>query len=268
MVRAIAWQGSGVRFLDQSKLPEEEHYIETDRCTVLAEAIRSLRIRGAPLIGVAAAYGVALAALQAEREHLPTDPAVREAIQTLLQTRPTAVNLSWALTRMRCILEMQIPGGEKCQKYVEEAIAIHREDEMMCRKIGECGAPLIPDGATILTHCNAGALATGGDGTALNVVYTAHRQGKHVRVFACETRPLLQGARLTTWELMKAGIDVTLITDSTAAFLMQKRKIDLVAVGADRIAANGDTANKIGTYMHALAAAAHRIPLYVIAPSS
>ncbi len=268
MVRAIQWQAGVVRFLDQSKLPAEEEYVETDRSAVIADAIRALRIRGAPLIGVAAAYGAALAALEARRANLPIGPPVREAIRTLLATRPTAVNLSWALHRMGCILELQIPDDEKCARFVEEALAIHHEDEMMCRKIGEEGAPLIPDGASVLTHCNAGALATGGEGTALNVLYTAHRQGKHLRVFACETRPLLQGARMTTWELMKAGISVTLITDSTAAFLMQQKKIGLVVVGADRIASNGDTANKIGTYMHAVAAHAHKIPLYVIAPSS
>jgi methylthioribose-1-phosphate isomerase len=268
MVNAITWKGNGVRFLDQSKLPLEELYVETDRYTDLAEAIRTLSIRGAPLIGVAAAYGTALAALEAQREHVPIDPFVDKAINTLLQTRPTAVNLSCALDRMRRVLTMQLSPGEKCSKYVQEAIAIHREDEMMCRSIGEAGSVLVPLNATILTHCNAGALATGGEGTALGVVFTAARQGKVARVYACETRPALQGARLTTWELMKAGIDVTLITDSTAAFLMQQKKIDLVIVGADRIAANGDTANKIGTYMHALSAHAHAIPMYIAAPGS
>lgn len=268
MVKAIEWQGSGVRFLDQAKLPLEEHYVETDRYLVVADAIRTLSIRGAPLIGVAAAYGTALAALEAKHERKPIDSFVDQAIITLRQTRPTAVNLTWALDRMRQIRKLKLSVDEKCSKYVEEAVLIHREDEMMCRIIGDAGAVLVPPGSTILTHCNAGALATGGSGTALGVIFTAHRQKKVSHVYVCETRPALQGARLTTWELMKAGIDITLITDSTAAFLMQQKKIDLVIVGADRIAANGDTANKIGTYAHAVSAHAHAIPMYVAAPSS
>jgi len=268
MVKAIEWRGDRVRFLDQSRLPLREKYTETRHFTVIADAIRTLRIRGAPLIGIAAGYGAALAALEARRRKAPVDRWLDKAITTLLDTRPTAVNLSWALSRMKQILDLRISGDEKCSRCVEEAISIHREDEVMCRKIGEWGESLIPMKAAILTHCNAGALATGGQGTALGVVYSARETGKTLHVFVCETRPALQGARLTTWELMKSGVDVTLLTDSTGAFLMQQKKIDLVIVGADRIAANGDTANKIGTYMHALAAHAHHIPVYVAAPSS
>ena len=268
-MKTIEWLGNRVRFIDQTKLPLEETYRETDQYTVIAEAIRSLSIRGAPLIGIAAGYGVALAGIQSQR----TEPQsfreeIEHAIGVLAATRPTAVNLFHALERMKSALSASLSFANVRDALVQEAIAIHREDEEMCRRIGECGAQIIPDHARILTHCNAGALATGGEGTALSIITTLHRRGKPVIVFASETRPLLQGARLTTWELMKAGIDVTLITDSTAAFLMQQRKIDCVVVGADRIARNGDAANKVGTYMHAVAASHHGIPFYVAAPSS
>jgi methylthioribose-1-phosphate isomerase len=268
MVTTIEWRGDRVRFLDQTRLPLAEEFIETDRYTVIADAIRSLSIRGAPLIGIAAAYGVALAVRSAVRDGFTPEEAMRQAITLLKSTRPTAVNLAWALNRISSRCLRADSSGDLAERCLAEAKSIHEEDIRMCRAIGEAGAALIPDNAAILTHCNAGALATGGQGTALSVVVTAYRSGKVRTVFASETRPAFQGARLTTWELRKAGIDVTLITDSTAAYLMQKRAIDLVIVGADRIAANGDTANKIGSYSHAVAARAHNIPFYVAAPSS
>lgn len=221
-----------------------------------------------PLIGIAASYGVALAVQSASRDGFTPEEAMNRAILLLKSTRPTAVNLSWALDRLakRCLQ----PGlsGTLAARCLAEAKEIHDEDVRMCRAIGEAGMALIPANARILTHCNAGALATGGQGTALSVVVMAFRNGKVGRVFASETRPAFQGARLTAWELQKAGIDVTLITDSTVAYLMQQRSIDLVIVGADRIAANGDTANKIGSYSHAVVARAHDIPFYVAAPGS
>jgi methylthioribose-1-phosphate isomerase len=268
-MKSIEWCGTSVRLIDQTKLPIEEIYIQTDDYHVLADAIRTLKIRGAPAIGVAAGYGVALAALK----YRTTDVHgfrnfIGKTISELASTRPTAVNLFWALERMRKITDtaMFVESGRVL--LIEEALAIHREDEEMCRCIGEHGAALIPAQATILTHCNTGALATGGDGTAQNVITTAHRQGKSVRVYAGETRPALQGSRLTAWELMKLGIDVTLITDNMAAFLMKQKKIDLVVVGSDRIAANGDAANKIGTYSVAVIAKYHHVPFYIAAPTS
>ena len=194
--------------------------------------------------------------------------AISSAADELNSTRPTAVNLFWALQRMRKILASAVSAESARQLLVDEALKIHREDEEMCRQIGEHGAALIPQTATILTHCNTGALATGGEGTAQSIITTAVRQGKSISVYAAETRPALQGARLTAWELMKQGVDVTLITDSTASFLMKKSRITCVVVGADRIAANGDTANKIGTYNHAVTARYHGVPFYVAAPTS
>ncbi|MGA2622414.1 MAG: S-methyl-5-thioribose-1-phosphate isomerase [Bacteroidota bacterium] len=268
-MKSIEWLGSSVRFIDQAKLPLEEAYITTDDYSVLAEAIRTLKIRGAPAIGIAAAYAVALASLKftdsdvrAFRSH------VRKAMDELASTRPTAVNLSWALNRMQQVAGRATTVVEGRDELVQEAISIHREDADKCRRIGEHGLALIPPRASILTYCNTGALATGGEGTALSIITTAHRCARVIRVFACETRPALQGARLTTWELMRAGIEVTLITDNAAASLMQQKKIDLIIVGADRIAANGDTANKIGTYNLAVLARYHGIPLYVAAPTS
>ena len=268
-MRSIEWLGSRVRLIDQTKLPLEETTIETDDFRVLAEAISALRIRGAPAIGVAAAYGVALAALTFPGTDFQAfSRFVHNAAGELNATRPTAVNLSWSVRRMKRVLDLATSTENARRLLVDEALGIHREDEEMCRKIGEHGSSLIPESATILTHCNTGALATGGDGTAQSVITTAFRQGKSISVYASETRPTLQGARLTAWELMKLGVDVTLITDSMACFLMKKTKITCVIVGADRIAANGDTANKIGTYNHAVTARYHGIPFYVAAPSS
>ncbi len=266
-MRAIEWLGKCVRFIDQTKLPFEESYILTDDYNVIVEAIQKLRLRGAPLLGVAAAYGVVLASLKATNpETFRTQ--IQQSIDELVQTRPTAVNLFRALKRMKNVLDESETLELAQRNLVDEAIVINYEDTEMCWLLGKNGAELIPHQATILTICNTGFLATGGEGTALNAVFEANRLGKKVKVFACETRPLLQGARLTTWELMKQGVDVTLITDSMAASLMKTKKIDCVLTGADRIARNGDTANKIGTYSLAVLTKYHQIPFYVVAPTS
>ncbi|MDD5288017.1 MAG: S-methyl-5-thioribose-1-phosphate isomerase [Dehalococcoidales bacterium] len=265
----IEWLGDKVRILDQTRLPSEEVYLETSDYKEIASAIRELKVRGAPLIGVAGAYGLALGGLQiyarssAELLHKLHDVAL-----VLIGTRPTARNLFWAIERMeRAAKEgKSIPGI--LDILVKEAIKIHTEEADATLKLSQFGAELIKDGATILTHCNTGPLATTGYGTALGIIIYAHQQGKKVKVFADETRPLLQGARLTTWELKKAGIPVTLITDSMAGYFMKQGKIDCAIVGADRIAANGDTANKIGTYSVAVLAKENGIPFYVAAPTS
>lgn len=268
---SLEWLGSKLRFLDQTKLPAEEVYIVTDDYRIVIDAIRKLSIRGAPALGVAAAYGAALAALENSNENSSSfKNKLTSVIIELKSTRPTAVNLFWSLERISKILEKSIISGVKLTtaKIIEEAIIIQNEDISMCNAIGIIGAEIVPQNATILTHCNTGALATGGAGTAQNVIVTAHKRGKNIRVFSGETRPLLQGARLTTWELMKLGIDVTLITDSTAAFLMQQKKIDLVITGADRITMKGFVANKVGTYNLAVNAKMHSIPFYIAAPTS
>ncbi len=249
----LRWTGNALELLDQRILPSEERWIACRDHHEVATAIRDMVVRGAPAIGCAAAYGVALGA----RAHAPLELVIAE----LAATRPTAVNLFWALERMR---RVQPPSVEAL---TAEAIRIHDEDIASCLAIGKHGAPLLPEG-TVLTHCNAGALATGGYGTALGVVRAAVEAGRRLRVFADETRPFLQGARLTAWELQKSGIDVTVITDNMAAHLMQRGEIQSVIVGADRIAANGDTANKIGTYGVALAAREHGLPFFVAAPNS
>jgi methylthioribose-1-phosphate isomerase len=260
-----------LRLIDQTRLPTEYVLIDCRNVDAVWEAIKVLRVRGAPAIGVAAAYGAVLGA----RAGSSDDPkavrrALREATASLRTSRPTAVNLFWALDRMDQVAEANpgLPPLELRERLLAEARAIHAEDQASCRAIGAFGAALIGDGQGILTHCNAGGLATADYGTALAVVFTAHEQGKAVHVFADETRPLLQGARLTAWELQRRGIPVTLICDSMAAQVMKEGKIQAVVVGADRIAANGDTANKIGTYGVALLARAHGIPFYVAAPSS
>lgn len=268
---SLEWRNGVLRFLDQTKLPHEEAYIETSDYRVVGEAIRRLQIRGAPAIGVAAAYAVVLCANNSQATTVrELSDEVYAAINYLAQTRPTAVNLFAALGRMRRAFEQSARMDMKnvLRHMLSEAKEIHAEDVEACRKIGEFGAALLPDGVSILTHCNTGALATTGAGTAQSVITTAAKQGKIARVFADETRPLFQGARLTVWELMKEGVDVTLVTDSSAGFLMQSREIDVVIVGADRIAANGDTANKIGTYTLAVLAERHGIPFYVAAPST
>jgi methylthioribose-1-phosphate isomerase len=253
MITPIQWTGSELVLLDQRQLPAEEVYVRCRSAREVADAIRTMVVRGAPAIGVCAAFGTALDAL-AGRD-------VAEAASVLRATRPTAVNLQWALNRM---LERAATGN--AHSLVAEAEAIFREDVEANRRIGRYGAELLREQATVLTHCNAGALATAGYGTALGVIRAATEAGKKIRVFADETRPFLQGARLTAWELQRDGIDVTLITDNMAGHFFQQRRFDAVIVGADRIAVNGDTANKIGTYTLAVLANAHRVPFYVAAP--
>jgi len=242
-----------VVLLDQRRLPSAEEYLRLRSVEEVARAIEQLAVRGAPAIGIAAAYGVVIAAAEGS--------GVAAAIERLRRTRPTAVNLAWALERMARV-------GADLEALAREARAIHREDVAACRAMGRLGAQFVPDGATVLTHCNAGALATGGYGTALGVVRAARESGKRVRVVACETRPVLQGARLTAWELARDGFDVTLVTDSMVAQLLRAGGADLAVVGADRIARSGDVANKIGTYGLACLAAIHEVPLYVAAPWS
>ena len=257
--------------LDQTRLPGEVAYARCRDIESVAEAIRSLRVRGAPAIGVAAAYGVVLGVRQSTAdEYEAFGREVDDAADRLAATRPTAVNLFWALERMRRTARENrgAPVEDIKGALLREAMAIQSEDERTCRLIGEHGAALLRSGQTVLTHCNAGALATSGMGTALAVVYRAHGEGKRIRVYADETRPVLQGARLTSWELAQAGIGVTLICDNTAAQVMKEGRIDCVIVGADRVAANGDVANKIGTYGVAVLADAHGVPLYVAAPFS
>jgi methylthioribose-1-phosphate isomerase len=259
-----------VVMLDQCALPGEERYVRLGRVDEVAEAIEKLVVRGAPAIGIAAAYALVLAAGDGGRGGKPFTASMRAAGQRLRRTRPTAVNLAWAIDRMdRVASEVaSLPSEERVTRLAAEARAIHREDVEACRAMGRVGAARVPDGATILTHCNAGALATGGYGTALGVVRAARESGKRVRVIACETRPVLQGARLTAWELVRDGFDVTLVTDSMVAQLMRKGEVDLVVVGADRIARSGDVANKIGTYGVACLAGVHGVPFYVAAPWS
>lgn len=270
-IPTIRWENGVLSIIDQTLLPMTMKHITLETVENVWEAIRSLRVRGAPAIGVAAALGVIVGAGQLNTDNLDEFiTGVKKTIEYIATSRPTAVNLFWALARMRGV--MQLYAGNSVsdlrQLLLDEALRIMNEDKTTCRNIGKHGAALVPDGATILTHCNAGALATVDYGTALGVIYAAHETGKNIAVYADETRPLLQGSRLTAWELMHAGVPVTLICDNMAAKVMYEKKIDLVIVGADRIAANGDTANKIGTYMVALAAQAHNIPFYVAAPSS
>jgi methylthioribose-1-phosphate isomerase len=272
----LRWVGDGVtghlKMVDQTLLPVEHIEIDCHDVPTVWEAIKSLRVRGAPAIGVAAAYGAVLGARsQGLYDAATVRLALAEATKVLRTSRPTAVNLFWALDRMdRCLPP---DAGEKngaalVELLLAEARLIDGEDRAMCRAIGRFGAPLVGAGDGVLTHCNAGGLATSDYGTALAVIFAAHEQGTAVQVFADETRPLLQGARLTAWELKGRGIPVTLICDNMAAQVMREGKIQLVVVGADRIASNGDTANKIGTYGVAVLAQAHGIPFYVAAPSS
>jgi methylthioribose-1-phosphate isomerase len=270
-MKPLEWIDGTIRFLDQTKLPLEEVYIQTDDAAVVAEAIRRLAIRGAPLIGIAAAYGVALASLQVKNTNLvDVRSTLQSTIDTLASTRPTGVNLFWALERQRNILNAWQTNtiAEVQKRLIEEALLIHHEDFIMCERISSFGVELLPSSCSILTHCNAGALATGGRGTAVGIISKAWEVGKLKCVYIDETRPLLQGARLTAWEMKQANIPATLITDSTAAYLMKQGKIDAVIVGADRIACNGDVANKVGTYNLAVLAKHHGIPFYVAAPRS
>jgi methylthioribose-1-phosphate isomerase len=258
-VRPLRFEQDSLVVLDQTLLPSREVWLRLTTPAEVIEAIQSLRVRGAPAIGVAGAFAVALAAGTAQD--------VRHAAPAIASARPTAVNLRWAVDRMLKRLE-GAPRESPRPALLEEAEAIRTEDEAACRAIGRHGSELLSSPATVLTHCNAGSLATAGYGTALGVVYAAVEQGKQVAVFADETRPLLQGARLTAWELQRAGIDVTLVTDSVAGSLLASGRVDAVVVGADRIARNGDVANKIGTYPVAVLAREHGVPFYVAAPRS
>lgn len=281
-VYTVCWEedseGSSVCVLDQSALPHQVLYLHLRHEEEVAEAIRSLKVRGAPLIGVTAAFGMALALTRLWQASASTLTPARarshlaRVAELLRQARPTAVNLPWAVERMlRCADQALAAGrapGELVALLQREAQAVADEDCAACLAMGRYGAELIPDQATLLTHCNAGALATAGLGTALAPMYVAHQQGKHLHIFVDETRPVLQGARLTAWELQQSGIPLTLITDNMAAHFMRHGGIQAVFVGADRVAANGDVANKIGTYGLAVLARAHDIPFYVVAPRS
>ena len=273
MIKTVEWTKEGVRMLDQRLLPSEEKYLMLRSYDEVAEAIKKMVVRGAPAIGVSAAMGIALGANQSVGTSVADlEDDLGYIFDVMGKTRPTAVNLFWAIDRMRSRFEQEKKVGdvEKVKEaLVAEALAIFDEDIAANRAIGRFGAPLIPDGGTVLTHCNAGALATAGDyGTALGVVRGARDAGKKVAVIADETRPFLQGLRLTAWELAKDDIPVTVITDNMAGHVMKGGQVDAVVVGADRIAANGDTANKIGTYMVAVLAKQHNIPFYVAAPIS
>src|ERR1700733_4911091 len=262
MVETIEWTHAGVVMIDQTRLPREQVFVTCRTYQDVAEAIRSMVIRGAPAIGVAAAMGVALGVQQ--------DADFETVCSTLAQARPTAVNLFWAIDRMRRI-RASLNGGPRellVRGMIQEAQLIRLEDIAICQAIGRHGEPLVPDGKTVLTHCNAGALATAGYGTALGVIRAAVSAGKKIDVFADETRPFLQGARLTAWELQQDGIPVKIITDSMAGHFLHSGRIGCVVVGADRIAANGDVANKIGTYSLAVLAKENGVPFYVAAPIS
>lgn len=271
MISALSWKGDCLEILDQTRLPEATCHVQLRHAADVFEAIQSLRVRGAPAIGIAAAYGLYLGV----RESAPVTReeffrALDDQLSYLASARPTAVNLSWALHELRRGLHglatLSVPA--LLDRLLDLAHALHEDDRQRCLAIARHGQALVPDGARILTHCNTGALATGGIGTALGVIHHAHASGKRVQVFATETRPLLQGARLTMWELAAAGIPAQLLCDGAAAALMRLGRIDLVLVGADRIAADGAVANKIGTYSLAVAAARHRLPFYVAAPLS
>ena len=273
MIRTIEWTDEGVVMIDQRRLPTHELYPIFKTHDEVAAAIEDMVVRGAPAIGVAAAMGIALGMRNSAAESLEEfDNDFNRVCERLLVTRPTAVNLFWAVERMRWAFKHGRRDGSSIDQIrkllVSEALDIHREDVESNQRLGAFGAELIPDNGTVLTHCNAGALATAGFGTALGVIRAAVEAGKNIRVFADETRPFLQGARLTAWELAKENIPVTLITDSMAGHFLKAGEVDCVIVGADRIAANGDVANKIGTYMVAVAAHENNIPFYVAAPLS
>jgi methylthioribose-1-phosphate isomerase len=273
MLPTIEWKSDSVVMIDQRKLPASEIYVTCKTANDVAKAIKTMVIRGAPAIGVAAAMGIALGLSKSKAtgtKQFTTE--FQKTCDLMAGTRPTAVNLFWAIERMKRTFAEAAQGGcsvdEIKQRLIDDARRIHDEDVQSCRDMGAHGATLVPDSARILTHCNAGALATAGYGTALGVVRAAAEQGKKIAVMADETRPFLQGARLTAWELIKDGIDTTVITDNMSASMMRLGHVDLVVVGADRIAANGDVANKVGTYGVAVLAKEHGIPFYVAAPIS
>jgi methylthioribose-1-phosphate isomerase len=270
-LRPIRWTRNALYLLEQRLLPFKEKWVRCDRVEKVAKAIEDMTVRGAPAIGITAAYGVALTALRSKTKNPKVFKSEMEkAIARLRRTRPTAVNLFWALDRMQRKLN-DIKGSsisEQKRILVKESLDVHREDEALCKKLGKYGAKLLSRSQNVLTHCNTGALATGGDGTALAAITEAARRNKKLHVWVDETRPYLQGARLTAYEVAQAGIPFHLITDNMSAFLMQQGRVDAIIVGADRIVANGDTANKIGTYALAVLAKAHRIPFYVSAPTT
>ncbi len=270
MVPTVAWDDGAVVLIDQRRLPGEQVFLRCRQAREVAEAIRNMAIRGAPAIGVAAALGLALAARGSKAKGTALTAEFERACGELAHTRPTAVNLFWAIDRMRRRYQASagMDGAALRQGLLDEALAIQAEDLAACRRMGDFGAELLPGEARVLTHCNAGALATAGYGTALGVVRSAARLGKIKSVIADETRPYLQGARLTAWELLQDGIPTTLIADSMAGHLMARGEVNVVVVGADRIAGNGDVANKIGTYSVAILAKEHGIPFYVAAPVS
>jgi len=269
--RTIEWKEDHIRLLDQTLLPLQEKYIEVRTIGDMCDAIKRLAVRGAPAIGVATAMGIALGVLHAaDNDKESFDVLFHEVCRRLVATRPTARNLFWAVERMTRLWceNPDLDVAEMKKRLVREAILMEEEDRLLCQRIGQAGKDLLSDGDTVLTHCNAGGLATAGYGTALGVIRAAIEDGKKINVVSDETRPLNQGGRITCWELNKLGIPVTLIPDNTAGALMQKGEIHKVVVGADRIAANGDTANKIGTYTVAILADYHKIPFYVAAPLS
>jgi methylthioribose-1-phosphate isomerase len=273
MLPTIDWQGDVIVMVDQRKLPGQEIYVRCRTAQEVARAIRTMVIRGAPAIGVSAAMGIALGMRRSTAKGTRQFAVDFQKICDMMAaTRPTAVNLFWAIDRMKRTFAEGAQAGESSDELADrlerEARMIHDEDVASCRAMGGFGADVVPDGARVLTHCNAGALATAGYGSALGVIRAAVEQGKRIAVFADETRPFLQGARLTAWELVRDGINTTVITESMAGPLMRAGEIDLVVVGADRIAANGDTANKIGTYTVAVLAHEHKVPFYVAAPLS
>ena len=271
MIQTLEWTDLGVRFIDQTKLPTEETYVTCKTYEQVADVIRNMVVRGAPAIGVAAAMGVALGVKNSKAESVAELKQDFDKIcEAIGQTRPTAVNLFWAIRRMRDKFELLRvrPVPQIKQALIDEAVRMHAEDIAANQAMGRFGATLMPESGGVLTHCNAGALATCGYGTALGVIRAAVEQGKKIHVFADETRPFLQGSRLTAWELMKDGIPTTVISDNMAGAMMRQGKIGAIVVGADRIAANGDVANKIGTYTVAILAKEHNIPFYVAAPFS
>lgn len=271
MVKAIEWKDGKVIMLDQSRLPIEVRFIECTDYRIIAEGIKKLWIRGAPAIGIAAAMGIALGAQEIKvKNYREFMRGIETVFNTMLLTRPTAVNIKWAVERIKKMLRdnREEPIPRLKELLIAEAQKIHEEDIEVNKAIGKWGAKFIKDGDTVLTHCNAGSLATGGYGTATAPIFVAIEQGKKIQVIADETRPVLQGARLTTWELMQAGVPVTLITDNSAGALMKKGEINLAIVGTDRTVRNGDVANKIGTYSVAVLCKEHKIPFYVAAPLS
>jgi methylthioribose-1-phosphate isomerase len=268
-MNSIKWNGDHVTILDQRKLPLHEVYNNYSNYHEVASSIREMEIRGAPAIGIAAGMGIALAGKNLRSKNLESfREEMREVLELFKNTRPTAVNLFWAAERMKKIIDMSDNIKTAVEKLEAEALNIYREDIEMNKKIGQNGSRFLEDGDVVMTHCNAGALATGGYGTALGVIRAAIEEGKKIEVFACETRPYLQGARLTTWELLRDNIPVTLITDNMSGYFMKEGVINKIIVGADRIALNGDTANKIGTYTHSVLAKNHLVPFYVAAPTS